>query len=534
MEPVEAEVPITAEVPERNQPVEVGLVETPGQRLIGGEERLSARIAFSGYHLHTLGQDFLSRPGDDEGIVRLEGEDLDIELLRARATMAYQRIAESEFGAHLDLEYRPRINGTRLTDQRLNELYVSYGMTDFRRGTSDLSWGVSAGRLAIREAGFAQADGLAFRARLIPELHVGAFAGITGNPYGYNWSQRSTEIFSADWWTGGAFGALRWDRLSVNLATVVTFANLLVERQDLPTEEGPGLDRIYVHLDASYLVLPELNVFLSGFVDALPTGQVVQNLELVGSWTPAFLPDLDLTLGVGRFSTVVYELSTGYTFVADPNGNVFDDGNQQRTIVDQDGNPVIPFDGALFTAAYNLIRFRAGYDVLRGLNVYARVNTRIRDVSATNEAAQQLFNAQLNFAPVRLTPGLGARYGDPDILDARAEFRYILDDQSNADAVVLGSVGRGLFGLYLSVDGRYYVGQINAADGGVNLSYTLPRDWMPGMLMVRGSFRYFRENVTVLQPDVTTLDRIEQQAGQLYPINAQESFMGFAGIEWRM
>ncbi|CAN0593766.1 unnamed protein product, partial [Laminaria digitata] len=47
------------------------------------------------------------------------------------------------------------------------------------------SWGLSAGRLAIREAGNAQADGLAFRLRVMPELQLGAFAGLTGNPFGY-------------------------------------------------------------------------------------------------------------------------------------------------------------------------------------------------------------------------------------------------------------------------------------------------------------------------------------------------------------
>ena len=39
-----------------------------------------------------------------------------------------------------------------------------------------------------------------------------------------------------------------------------------------------------------------------------------------------------------------------------------------------------------------------------------------------------------------------------------------------------------------------------AADGGLELSYTLPREWMPGRLLLRSMLRYTREGVTLARP----------------------------------
>ncbi|MCA9549894.1 MAG: hypothetical protein KC933_07660 [Myxococcales bacterium] len=522
MVPVQSELQLTAPLPQRAVPVPMG-VETPGQSLIGEEGTLSARLALSYYHIQTRGQDIVYS-GEDV----LEGVDRDIDFMRGRATMAYERIAGTEFGAHLDLEYRPRINGTRFTDSRLNELYVSYGLTDFRRPGGPW-WGLAAGRLSIREAGYAQADGVAFRARPIEALQVGAFAGLTGNPYGYNWRQRTTQLFSADWWTGGAFASLRTKQLTVNASGVLTFANLLVERVDDPAvTDGPGIDRVYAYLDAAYLVTRDFNVLVTGWLDILPGGQTVQNAEVIGSYTP--LPGLDLTLGLGRFSTVVYELSTGYSYTFDPNGNLFQPN--LPPIVDENNNPIVPFDGALFTTIYNQIRFRAGYRVMRDLEVFARVNSLIRDFSGTNDIAQAQFGATINQASLRVVPGGGVRYRNPSIVDASAEASYIADDVSNADAMTRFMIGRGLYGFYVSADARNYFGKIKALDAGVDLTYTLPRDLFPGQLMVRGSFRYYEEAVAVRRPDLGT-DQLDDGDVQ-FIIPKQESYMGFLGMEWRM
>jgi hypothetical protein len=523
MVPVESEVQLTAPLPQRAVPVPMG-VETPGQTLIGEEGVFSARVAFSYYHIQTRGQDIVYSQAD-----LLEGVDRDIDFMRGRATMAYERIAGTELGAHLDLEYRPRINGTRFTDSRVNELYLSYGLTDFRRPGGPW-WGVAAGRLAIREAGYAQADGVAFRARPIDALQLGLFGGLTGNPYGYNWRQRTTQLFSADWWTGGAFASLRLRELTVNASGVLTFANLLVERVDDPaTKDGPGIDRVYAYLDAAYLITPDFNLLLTGWLDILPGGQTIQNAELIASYSP--VAGLDLTLGLGRFSTVVYELSTGYSYTYDPTGNLFQPNGPR--IVDENNNPIVPFDGALFTTTYNQLRLRAGYRVLRDLEVYARVSSLIRDLSGTNGVAQAQFGSTVNFASLRVVPGLGVRYRNPAIIDATAEASYIADAESNADAMLRFVLGRGLYGFYLSADARTYFGAIRALDAGLDLTYTLPRTWMPGQLLVRAAFRYYEEAVALRRPDLGAQE-VLGPADRQFVIPKQESYMGLLGLEWRM
>lgn len=531
MVPVDSEIEVTAPLPERNVPVPVG-VETPGQDLIGQEEILSARLALSVYHMQTRGQDFVFANERNEGQepgVRIEGVDRDIQLLRGRAHLAYERIAGSDFGVHMDLEYRPVINGARFTDSQLNELYVSYGRTDFRRPGGP-SWGLAAGRLAIREAGYAQADGLAFRWRIVPELQVGAFAGVTGNPYGYNWRFRNTELFSADWWTGGAFASVRWQRLTVDVAGVVTFANLLFDSiEDPDVQQGPGIDRVYAFVDAAYLLTDDLNVLFTGFFDMLPDSSTIQNVELIGSWTP--LEDLRVRFGVGRFSTVIYSLTTDYSFSYDPTGNVFQQNGPP--IVDSDGNPIVPFDGVLASTTYNQIKFRAGYRLLEDIDVWFRLDTLIRDLSTTNDLNQEVFGQTIEFATLRMLPQIGARYRNPKIVDAMASFTYVADDESNVNAIVRGGLGRGLFGLYVSADARYFAGEIDGADGGVGLSYTLPRDWFPGLMMLRGSFRYFRESLRLRRPAPGSPDQLDVD-DPVFFIPLQESYMGFAGIEWRL
>ncbi len=522
MSTVESEVQVTAPLPKRAIPVPLG-AETPGQDLIGEEELLSARFAYSVYQLQGRGQD---KVYDRRRLI--PGQTRDVQLMRGRAHLAYERIANSDFGMHLDVEYRPVLSGSRRADAQLNELYFSYGRTNFQRpGGRD--WGIAAGRIAIREAGYAQADGLAFRLRLNQNLRLGAFAGMTGNPYGYNWRQRSTELFSAEWWTGGAFVSLSTSRLSVNLASVLTFANLLVQPIDpAGAVDGPGLDRVYVYLDAAYALSSDFNVLMTGYFDVLPGGQTIQNVEAIGVWSP--IKDLTLRLGAGRFSTIVYALTTDYSYTYDPAGNVFVPNGPP--IVDANGSPIIPFDGALFTTTYNQIKFRAGYALFKHLDVWARVDTLMRDLSAMNEVTQAAFGSQVQFATLRMLPQVGLRYHNPRIVDASTAFTYVLDNESNVSGIVRAKVGRGLYGLYLSADARYFAGIIAGADGGLSLSYAFPRELLPGQLMLTASLRYQRLQVTERRPEVGVrqLDR----ADVVFIDPLQETYMGFGGIVWRL
>ena len=108
----------------------------------------------------------------------------------------------------------------------------------------------------------------------------------------------------------------------------------------------------------------------------------------------------------------------------------------------------------------------------------------------------------------------------------------MIDDRSNTDAIVSGGIGRGLFGLYAGADARYYLGTMNGLDGGVTLTYTFPRHWFPGLLMVRAMGRYFREDVALIRPII--VEGQPQSMPEEEDIPVQESYLGFVGIEWRM
>ena len=150
-------------------------------------------------------------------------------------------------------------------------------------------------------------------------------------------------------------------------------------------------------------------------------------------------------------------------------------------------------------------------------------------MTGTNEAAEQL-GAQTQISTVRILPGVGVRFADRDILDANILFSGVIDAESNASAYVQGGLGRELFGLYLGVDARRYFGRIPGLDGGGTLSYTFPRDWFPGLLMVRGSFRYFREDL----PDNDLRRPVDIGDAEGIPVPVQESYQAFAGVEWRL
>jgi hypothetical protein len=83
------------------------------------------------------------------------------------------------------------------------------------------------------------------------------------------------------------------------------------------------------------------------------------------------------------------------------------------------------------------------------------------------------------------------------------------------------------------MDARYFVGDVPGLDGGLEVTYVLPRDWFPGRVMLRGMLRYYRENIALERPKDTTTQIIALPS-QRTVIPAQESFLGLAGIEWRL
>ncbi|MEO1337935.1 MAG: hypothetical protein AAFV29_19985, partial [Myxococcota bacterium] len=409
MVPVVAQVPITQPLPQRAVPRPAG-VQTTGQRLQGREERISARVSVGYYHLETIGQQIDGDASDPA----VSGNDTNavsnsLDLLRARTFLSYQQIADSDLGLQVDAEFRPQLAGAvtnRPTDLRINELYLSWGRTDWRRRRTGPSWGVSLGRVAIREAGFAQADGAAVRFRVAPQVMVGAWGGVTGNPYGFNWLQQQAQFVSADWITGGGFASILFNNFSFNVAGGATLAN---------TEAALGTDRIFVYVDGSYTPTPGLNIIVNGWLDVLPDGEFVQNLDLITSYSPN--RKVNMSLAGGRFSTVVYSDTLAGSFITDPNGNRVGVGDDPTRIID---GPV-PFDAALLTAVYNSVRARFGYRFIPSVEAYVRWNTLIRDTSVTNMALEEgAPGAQVNFGSVRSLPTAGLVYRNAKLFDANA------------------------------------------------------------------------------------------------------------------
>ncbi len=323
-------------------------------------------------------------------------------------------------------------------------------------------------------------------------------------------------------------------QLSANVASVLTFANLPAvlgtpENPRIPRPAESGLDRLYFHADASWRVLRNLSFLLLARLDTLPGGSFVQNGDLSVSYQP--IKQVDLHLGVGRFSTVAYQLSTNFNYIVNQAGNNNAVGDNTK-IVDNDGVPIVPFDGALCINIYNSVKARAGFKPLRALDIYTRADAWIREVKGGDDDVNNYCD-NFEFEPLRVLPTLGTRFNDPNLLDAMAEFTLVLDQQSNVNAYMRGRLGRGFMGAYLSGEIRYFFGDINGFDGGLNLSYTLPRQLMPGSLSVRGSFWYYRENLPLATPARNPIGTINQ-AGEDVIIPRQESFLGFAGIEWRM
>ena len=503
MEPIMAQVPISAPLPERARPVAAG-VQTPRQQLTGEEGQLSAYLSLGAYHLETVRQD-LAYFAD-----RFAPANRDVDLFRGRARITYRRIAGTWFSAEVDLDYRARSAGSRPTDRRLNAASVSWGLTDFRDADAP-RFGVALGRVAVREAGYAHADGAHVRFRAIDSLHLGLFGGVSGNPYRYNWRAHETQDFSADWITGGLYAAFRESAIFANLAGVVWAS----------TRGDGGLDRVALYVDAGWAPMRDLDVFLTGWVDVLPDGRPIQNLELIGAWRPE--ENTYLRLSVGRHSTLRYDISTPLSFVYDPTGNRVQVDDATLVAVDEDGVPIQPYDAALQVATYNVIRLRGGHRFGFGLEPFANVEVMIRDTTDAPFAP--------NFGAVRVLPSAGLGYRDPKIVDGSLRVIGVIDDQSDTDVVVQASLSRGFWGFRVGADARVFIGEVFAADGGFESSYTFTADWLPGRLMIRAMFRYFREDVALPRP----IDEGIINDPNLLPlVPLQESFMGYAGVDYRL
>jgi hypothetical protein len=495
---VVSEVPVQAPLPERAVPIDPG-APTPGQRLLESDEQLTVHLSFYGEHLETVRQD-----------------QRDIDLFRGRATIAYDRIGGSEFGANVDLEYRATLGGPRRTEHRINAAYLTYGMTDFRRADGP-DFGVALGRVAVREAGYAYADGLALRYRFMPELSAGAFGGLSGNPFHYNWRLGETEEITADWLTGGAFVGLRTKGLYVDTAVVLTYAN----------RAPGGLDRLTAFVDAGYALSEEVDLALTGWVDVIG-GSPIQSVELMANWSPD--RTVNLRGAVGRFTTIVYDISTPISFRNDPEANVVSlGGAQSGTVVDEIGQPVITFDNIQQIAAYSYGTVRGGYR-FSGFEPYAQVDAQLRDPNASLN--------NLKFATLRLLPSVGLLFRDPELFDASAQGTLVFDDQTERRAILQLGVSRSLADFTLAGDVRAFLGGDASYDGGLELSYALRQDWMPGRILLRVMGRYYREEIRIARPlDACLPD--PDTCGAFAPnvvlpfVPLQESFLGFGGIDWR-
>lgn len=531
-EPVPSPVPITAPLPERSRRP-AGAVETPGQARVDDGDLLSVRVALSGYGLTTSGQDLVYADAlDGEGRLVRRDETRDIALLRARLSMAYERIAGSRFSAWVDAELRPHLAGPgRPNDQRVNEAFVAWGLTRRQRHDSP-DFGVALGRVSVAEAGGARADGLMVRWRPLGRLGFGLFGGVTGNPYGYNWRLQQAETFSADWWTAGAFGRWRGRDLQVALAGVIT-----TSRVPRPPPDPGDMDRVYLNGDVSWQPGKDWNVRARGTFDLLPDGQLIQSARLGLAWSPG---PFRVNLSVGRASTLFYVVSSGYSFSVDPLGNRYEEDG--LPIVGPDGAAVVPFDAARLVAVYDEGKLSFGWRLDRRWDVFAQAYLRLRGTEASEQAAREALASDValadtiaRFSGIRLLPSVGARFSDPAWVDASVRFTAVVDDRSQADAIVYASVGRQLVeGLRLMLDGRWVAGEIAGLDGGATLGYVLPRDWTPGRFSFRLSYRYFNEAVSLERPASDEQTGVLPADAVRAVIPVQESHLGFFGLEWRL
>lgn len=517
--PIKSEVPVLADLPKRAQPI-LSPVETPGQKLKGKEGQVSARLSLSAYHVETVDQDleFVVQPNVNPRLVLLKNLNRDIDLYRVRTDLNYTRIAGSWFSTHLDAEYRGSESINRPQDYRLNALYLAYGLASARK-KNEPSYGFQIGRVLVREAGGTQVDGLAARLKLLPGLIVGGFGGFTGNPFRYNWSEQKTEEFSTDWHRFGGFVSWHQRNYYVDVAGVATLLN----RNDA------GLDRLFFYLNSGASINKFLDLFVNTWFDLLPSGQNVQNLQVVGAYRPT--ESIYVRLAMERFSTVTYRYSTPQSFVRDPVGAKIQSSEDAEmgkvataTAVDENGEDIRTFDSMYQVATYHAARIRAGYRLKRYWEPFVSFDTIIRspDETLPDDAVE----------PLRLLPGLGLSFRNNKIFDLTLRAVGIIDKQTNNKAVLRSRISRTWLGMRASVDGQWFLGGTAALDGGLSLAYLFPRDWFPGRLQIRSSLRYFKEDIRLLQPLDGT--RFYSAEDELRIIPVQESYMGFVGLDWKL
>jgi hypothetical protein len=508
MVPIVAEVELAVPLPARAVPLLPGQA-TPGQRLVADGERLTAQLSAYAEYLETV------RQADVLGTIR------------GRAVLHYDRIADGDFGLHLDLDYRGSAGALRLNDRRLNAANVTWGLTDFRRNDGP-AFGLGLGRLLIREAGLARVDGLLVRGRLSPAFKLGAYGGVTGNPYGYNWRLRRTEDISTRFISAGVFSSLRLGPVFADLSVGGSYANI-------PAEGGAparsGLDRVFVFVDAGWAATPTFDLFLSGWLDVLPGGQPVQNVELSGLWQPSRAGSLRASLS--RFSTLAYAVSSDLSYRYDATGNAIANpaGGAPLVAVDGQGAPIIAFDERFVRATYTAAELRGGYR-FGAIEPYGLVSLQLRESGGPGSVP---------FATLRLLPSLGLTLRDPDVVDLFAQVTGIVDAETERRLVLTGGASRTFGDVRVGADARAFFGGTGAVDGGFELSYTVPRDALPGRLLFRVMFRYFREDVVLRRlPDACAVGVGAASCpdilspGQNLPlVPLQESFYGTAGFDWR-
>lgn len=527
----DARARVQAETPSRTVRRANDVVTRRGRRLGNAGNTFSARLALSGMNVSVLNQPNYSAGQDGTGVLDPSDYSRDIRLLRARVTGSVERIAGSYFFAHVDAEFRPRLEGDgRFDSQRLNGAVVGWGLMDGRAGVRDgPKIGVALGRLAVREAGFASADGLVLRVRPVAGFDLGFFGGVTGNPYGANWRERIDESFSTNWVTGGGFSRIARGVFQASLAGVFTAATSSTE------STSSGVERVYVHADIGWQPHPVVSVFATGYFDLLPGGQQLQNGDIGITWGPGLLR---VRASVGRWSTLFYEGAIEGGADIDPLGNRFgsptDGTNVDRSIINEASKAITPFDAAIQVASYYNARLSAAYRFSQVVEAYLRVNTMIRDTGSSRSALAFLDVPEADsddvarFSPLRVLPAIGLYIREPTILDINGELVLIEDEQSVTDLVMRLGLGRAWGGLYTSVDGRLFLGEIDGYDGGLRLVYTFPLQIAIGTIQMSASVRYFREN---------GLDLLDFEGGdrnQVQVLSTQETLLGFVGFEWRL
>ena len=508
-----------------------GTAKTEPQSLTKTGRRNSFRFFARGYRYTISNQDVVFQNQDNGGDITAVPVDNDpsISLLRFGTVLDAADIGAEEIALRVDAEYRPDLSRDGRTDIRLDEVSLTYGLRSLRE-QSKLNLGVSIGRLLIREAGYFRVDGGLVRLRAAPRLHVGAFGGFGANPYGYVWRLQKPQVFSFDWARGGIFLSTRQKQFSLTTAVAASTLVKDIDVGDPPVPQS-GVDRLYVYVDGAYSLGRQASLFLNGFFDLAKGTSSVQKVDLSLFYRPK---DRNWTLAttVGRFSTVLYRLATGASFAVDPQGNQFDPVNFANIpVVDENGNPILPFDGALYQTAYNYGKVRGGFWLAKDFELYSELRLLLRDRRPTNQAAEAL-GAETDLEPLRFVPRVGTKRRDPHTVDFAVDVLFFADKSSQARSLAGLTLGREIVGVYSELRGRYLFGNVDAWDATATLSYQLRSPSVPGRLRLMASGQYIQENIFLEEPvpgqDILQAEDVRTARG------AQKVYSFLFGIDWRL